>query len=43
MTNNENPKATFTIKKITNWHYARNLINGSNDQAQVKKLIEEVT
>ena len=28
--------------KIAKWHYERNLIDGSTDQAQFLKLIEEV-
>ena len=30
------------IEKITNWHYDRNLIEGSTDIAQLKKLREEL-
>ena len=29
------------IKDITEWHYARNLINGSTDKDQFAKLIQE--
>lgn len=29
------------IKNITQWHHDRNLIDGSSDQAQFVKLIEE--
>jgi len=31
-----------TIELITYWHYDRNLIKGTNDLAQLKKLREEV-
>ena len=31
-----------TITKVAEWHEARNLINGSTDKAQFKKLLEEV-
>jgi hypothetical protein len=31
------------VSKITNWHHDRNLIRGSNDKAQAKKLLEEFT
>jgi len=30
------------IGKIANWHQARNLIEGSDDKAQVLKLIQEL-
>lgn len=30
------------ISKIANWHYDRNLIEGSTDQAQFVKLAEEL-
>jgi len=30
------------IGKIVKWHYDRNLIKGSTDQAQLLKLIEEL-
>lgn len=29
------------IKQVTEWHHARNLIDGSSHQAQVVKLLEE--
>ena len=29
------------VKKIINWHYDRNLIDGSNDKTQFMKLIQE--
>ena len=29
-------------KAIVHWHYARNLIEGSTDQAQLAKLTEEI-
>lgn len=29
------------IAKITNWHYDRNLIGGSDDKSQFAKLIQE--
>lgn len=31
------------INKVIQWHYARNLIKGSTDGAQFKKLQEEVS
>jgi len=32
----------YSIGNIVKWHYARNLIMGSNDKQQVLKLIQEV-
>lgn len=37
----EEYKTEELIKLISQWHYDRNLIHGSNDQAQYVKLIEE--
>lgn len=37
-----NYDAAHLIEKITEWHYARNLIEGATDEAQFKKLLEEV-
>ena len=31
------------VEKIEQWHYDRNLIEGSSDLAQFKKLLEETT
>jgi NTP pyrophosphatase (non-canonical NTP hydrolase) len=36
-----NVNIDLLIEKVVNWHHARNLIEGSNDQAQFVKLIEE--
>lgn len=30
------------VDKIVQWHYARNLIEGSDDRSQFQKLLEEV-
>lgn len=30
------------IQQVIDWHYARNLIHGSNDLAQFAKLVSEV-
>jgi len=30
------------VKRFAEWHHARNLINGSTDQAQMLKLVEEI-
>ena len=38
---NNNDIAVY-IKLVTDWHYARNLIEGATDQSQFVKLIEEV-
>lgn len=38
------PKEQFFMhfaNQVVNWHHARNLIEGSNDQAQYVKLMEE--
>ena len=32
----------YSVGSIVQWHYARNLINGSDDKNQVLKLIQEV-
>lgn len=36
-----NKNIDLTIDLIAKWHHDRNLIDGSNDQAQYVKLIEE--
>jgi NTP pyrophosphatase (non-canonical NTP hydrolase) len=36
-----NVNIDLTIEKIAKWHHDRNLVEGSNDQAQFTKLIEE--
>ena len=35
------PGAGDLVTKVSQWHHARNLINGSTDQAQFVKLIED--
>jgi len=37
----DNVNIDLRLEKIANWHYERNLIDGSTDQAQFVKLIEE--
>ena len=37
----ENDFISTLVCNITNWHYARNLINGSDDKSQFAKLIQE--
>ena len=39
---NVNLTTPTTIENIVNWHYARNLIDGSTSVAQYSKLVEEV-
>ena len=44
MSNNNqalNSKLPHLVKSISEWHHARNLIDGANDQSQYVKLIEE--
>jgi len=36
-----NVNIDLRLENIANWHHARNLIDGSTDQAQFVKLIEE--
>jgi len=36
-----NKNIDLLLEKIAKWHYDRNLIDGSTDQAQFVKLIEE--
>tara|TARA_B100000929_G_scaffold108179_2_gene85754 strand:- start:9803 stop:10240 length:438 start_codon:yes stop_codon:yes gene_type:complete len=38
----DNSRAPETISNITRWHYDRNLIDGTTDQAQFIKLLEEI-
>ena len=38
----ENRGIEISIQQVVSWHLARNLIHGSNDKAQVLKLIQEV-
>lgn len=36
-----NKSIDLLMERVAKWHYDRNLIEGSNDQAQFIKLIEE--
>lgn len=41
-TKEDNKNAGKVIERIMDWHHARNLIEGSDDASQFKKLQEEV-
>ena len=41
MKNFESTDLPALIGKVANWHQDRNLIDGSDDKAQVLKLIQE--
>jgi hypothetical protein len=38
----ENRGIEISIQRVVSWHLARNLIHGSDDKAQVLKLIQEL-
>lgn len=38
-----NSNLPATVSKVTKWHHDRNLINGTTDLKQTKKLLEEFT